>query len=490
MTGRLGECLFEFAVLSDSHVNAAEDRSVSPYRCNRHANARFRYVVRAIRRDAPAFALHLGDMANPLPELRGFGAAVARFREIAGELAVPLHLVAGNHCMGDKPRGWVPVPRVSETALDQYRRSFGPPFYAFDHGPCHFAVLASLLVESGFAAEEEQRQWIEADLEAAHRRGQRLWLAMHYPPFIASPDEPGSYDNLDPPGRAWVLGLLERWPVEAVFSGHVHNYFYNHHAGAPLYTVPATSFVRQDYGELYRVAPRDREGGRDDRDKLGWLRVRVYEKGHVVHLVRTHGRELSPDESLEGEARRLEPVSAREAGAWPVTVEVRDNWLAPVSLRPNNSVSPFTRRWARNDWPVAALEEMGIARVRLAFQELAQPGVPGRMEDLASAGFGFVVYSHGPPDASEIAAMRERRAPVAAWELILRLEDVEEVARMGPSLAMTRLGNVSAISRSVILTVVNCDPSMSADWAASLRSSLGPELSKPAVNEGTGAPLS
>ncbi len=335
--------------------------------------------------------------------------------------------MAGNHCVGDKPTGWVPVPRVSEESLARFERFYGSHFYSFDHGLCHFVVLNSLLVNSEHAAEREQRSWLENDLTEAARKGQRSWLLMHYPAFVATPDEPGSYDNLDQPGRTWLLELLERHRIEAAFSGHVHNYFTNRFAGTELYTLPATSFVRQDYSELFSVAPEDAEGGRDDRAKLGYCLVEVYEGGHVTHLVRTHGRTLGPEDLLE-EGEQLGPVHMSGAEPAPVAIEMRENWLGLTWLRTNNSVSPFTRRAARNDWAVAALEEMGVRRVRLALHELDVEEVRARMFALAERGYEFTVYSHGVPHSSERDLVFRNRAQLSGWELILQLDHVETMA--------------------------------------------------------------
>ena len=141
MTDDLGDLLFTFAVLSDAHVNEEEDRSTSPFRSNRLANARLRYAVAAIDRQAPAFTAYLGDAGNPLPELPAYSRAATNFHSITSGLRAPLHLVAGNHCVGDKPTGWVPVPRVSAEALARFERNYGRHYYSFDHGSCHFAVL-------------------------------------------------------------------------------------------------------------------------------------------------------------------------------------------------------------------------------------------------------------------------------------------------------------------------------------------------------------
>ncbi len=424
----LGRRLFTFAVVSDSHVNEEEDRSASPYACNRLANGRFRWVVHDLNRRAPAFVVHLGDMGNPLPELASYRPAAERFAAIAGELRAPLHLVAGNHCLGDKPGGWVPVPRVSVESLRQYEGIHGRATYSFDHGPCHFVVLSSLLINSGLAAEADQKRWLERDLADAGDAGRRIWVMMHYPAYIGAPDEHGSYDNVDEPGRSWLLHLFEEHDVEAVYSGHVHNYFYNRYAGTDLYTAPATSFVRHDYAELFKVAPGDEEGGRNDPAKLGYCLVEVYDRGHVNRVVRTGGRMLAAGAAPPAGVAR-EGCSGAGARKRRLGIEMRENWLARTHLRTNNSVSPFTRRCARNDWAVLALQEMGVARVRVALQELVRDDVVERMATLEEVGFEFTVYSHGMPRDSEYRLIREHRALLAGWELIMRPDQIRAVAR-------------------------------------------------------------
>ncbi len=429
MSGDLGKRLFSFAVISDSHVNEEEDRSASPFPSNTLANGRLRYVVESLNRRRPAFVIHLGDMGNPLPELASYQPAAERFQEIVAGLRSPLHLVAGNHCIGDKPGGWVPVPRVSRDALAQYEQVYGRQYYAFDHGPCHFVILSSLLIGSGLPLEDLQKVWVEREISAANQAGKRVWLMMHYPPYIATPDERGSYDNLDEPGRSWLLGLLEKLDVDAAFSGHVHNYFYNRYSGTDLITIPATSFVRQDYSDVFRVAPDDPEGGRSDLAKLGYCWVEVFERGHVHRIVRTLGRVRTPGESEEPAAAVQSAVGDGRTGRAIAGVEMRENWMSRFALHANNSVSPFTRRLARNDWAVLALSEMGVSRVRLFLQELVDEDVIERMSTLQEAGFEFLVYSHGIPGEREYRLVREHRALMAGWELILTSKQIDIAAR-------------------------------------------------------------
>ena len=111
----------------------------------------------------------------------------------------------------------------------------------------------------------------------------------HYPPYLSRPDETHHYDATDEPGRSWLLGLFERYAVEAYYAGHVHNFFFNRHGPTSCYVLPSPSFLRHDYHELFRVEP-DMKQGRHDGAKLGYAVVDVHGQGHLNHAVRTYGR--------------------------------------------------------------------------------------------------------------------------------------------------------------------------------------------------------
>src|SRR3546814_14841050 len=81
---------------------------------------------------------------------------------------------------------------------------------------------------------------------------------------------------------------MEGQNVEAVFAGHVHNFWYDCVGSAEFYMLPSTAFLRHDFTEFYRVAPTS-EFGRSDVHKFGYFIVDLYESGHVAYSVRTLG---------------------------------------------------------------------------------------------------------------------------------------------------------------------------------------------------------
>ena len=160
-----GKALFSFAVVADTHVNEAEDRSPSPCATNALANGRARHVLHDIAAldPAPAFVVHLGDIVHPVPSLPAYHEAVERYKSIAQVLRVPVHPVPGNHDLGDKTVDWMPADVVCDAYIAMYQRAFGADYYAFDHGPLRCIVINALLVNSGLEGETRQRRILRAD---------------------------------------------------------------------------------------------------------------------------------------------------------------------------------------------------------------------------------------------------------------------------------------------------------------------------------------
>jgi predicted phosphodiesterase len=390
-----GRLLFTFAVVSDTHVNESEDRSPSPFRTNLLANGRARFVVHEIAAMDPpvAFIVHLGDMVHPVPSQSTYQEAVARYREITQVIKVPVHQIPGNHDIGDKALDWMPADIITDDFLAAYRLAFGADRFAFEHGPIHCIGINSVLINSGLAEEGVQRDWLEAKL--AKHRGQRLFLFSHYPPFVFSPEEASGYDNIDEPGRTWLLDLVRRHRVEALFSGHVHNFWYDRTGDTELYIQPSTTFIRHDYSELARVTPED-EFGRNDPAKFGYALVDVHERGHVMRLIRTNDATLAPDARFV--PRRLVPApSPRTVAIDNIGVELRHPWAEVVEIPATGGVQEFGRKLARNDYQLQALWEMGARLLKVPQQDVITPATRERMKLLHSIGHRIITTSLGLP---------------------------------------------------------------------------------------------
>jgi len=405
------EPLVTFAVIADSHMNPEDDASTSPWEVNRLANARATVVVSELNALAPDFVVHLGDMIHPVPAQDSYCTAAARFWRVFGDLAMPLHVVPGNHDVGDKPLEWTPAAVVTEEYVELYEREFGASHYSFSQGGCAFVVLNAQLFNTGFEAEHRQRDWLETTL--AENAAAKTFVFLHYPPYVYQPEENGHYDNLDEPGRSWLLELLREYGVDAVFAGHVHNFFYDHRAGTDFYILPSISFVRSDYSEFARIGPEDADHGRNDVAKLGYLLVEVYDDDHRPIICRTYGR------SVPGNDRAVLAPAPRQPDPAPVGVDLRHSWADVVQIPYSGGLDEFDRKSARNDYPLMALWELGITNLRLPLSDLADPHVGERARVLGRNGHRFVPFVFGLPGPKELDVLRRQRDLVTAVEVIL-----------------------------------------------------------------------
>ncbi|KAA3631828.1 MAG: hypothetical protein DWQ08_04380, partial [Proteobacteria bacterium] len=220
-----------------------------------------------------------------------YAQAATDFHRILECLDMPLHVLPGNHDVGDKPVDWAPAGVVREEYLALWEEHFGCQYRAFGHEGVRFIVINAQIVNTGLDIEGFQREWIEKELK--EHDDERVIPFLHYPPYLCSPGEHENYDNLAEPGRWWITGLIERYRVEAMFTGHVHHFWYHRHVETDCYLPPSTSFTRQDCSEMFRVEPAAAmQYGRYDEDKTGYFVVLVYERGHVCHFRTTRGSML------------------------------------------------------------------------------------------------------------------------------------------------------------------------------------------------------
>lgn len=428
---------FSFVVVADTHVNESDDSSSSPFDTNRLANDRARFVFREIAKmePTPRFVIHLGDIVHPMPALPTFAQAVRQFKSLTAELPCPLYVLPGNHDVGDKRIDWMPADQVSEEHLASYRAAFGDDFLSFDAEGIRCVLINSLLINSGLPAEAEQKEWLEKQIASAD--GKRVFLFMHYPPFVYSENEPGSYDNLDEPGRQWLVSLMKDPRVEASFAGHVHNFWYDRLADSDFYMLPSTAFLRHDYSEFYRVKP-EIEFGRGDNAKFGYFIVDVHDDGHVAYPVRTMGRQTRATDHEPGTSVQF-LTHPRTSRLDRVGVELRHDWAEISHIPATGGVQEFGRKIARNDYPLLALWEMGARLSKVTDQDALDPRTRRRMQMLARMGHRFVLTTLGVP-GRQLQALDLADAGVVAVEANLSLSKFEaNVGRLVEFMEGTKL---------------------------------------------------
>lgn len=419
MPADLGKKQFTYAVITDTHLNQGETDSNSEFEVNKLSNGRMRYVVHDLNRRDLAFVVHLGDLLHPVPAVpQLYELAAARFKEQVADLRHPLHVLPGNHDIGDKPIDWGPMAIVEKNFIALWREHFGDNYRAFDHGDCRFILFDSQIINSGLEAEAEQRTWLEAELESATDQGKRIFLNCHYPPFLTYPDEEEHYDNLADPGRAWLLDLIERHKVEALFAGHVHNVWYNHHRGTDFYLLPSTAFVRLDYAEIYRTVPTaEMQSGRNDIGKLGYFLVHVYDNGHICEWIRTYGEVSEPEKAALEIRDRVATIHPRQNWNTRFGLDMRQNWLEVIEVPPSGALDEFDRKRTRNDYGLMALLDMGVRRLRIPLRDLLDPAHRARLEDCARQGIRFTLFSFGVPNSHILEAVGNAGHLIDIWEI-------------------------------------------------------------------------
>ena len=418
-----GTRLFTFAVIADSHVTEAEATAIGGYDIDtvKLGAARSRYVVYQLNRLAPDFVVHLGDITHPEPGTPAYEDSAGRFHKVYHDLDCPLYLVAGNHDIGEKAFPGEPLSQqqarrsVNDDMIAEYERHFQAQYYSFEHQDCLFVVMNGMIVNSGLTCEDQQRQWLEALLEA--NQGRRVFIFSHYPPYLSDASEPGHYDATDEPGRSWLLGLLKRHRVEAYYAGHVHNFFFNRQGPTSCYVLPSICFLRHDYHELFRVAPGMKQG-RHDGAKLGYAVVEVYREGHLHHSIRTHGRTIEVGDTLPATPVTLPPVHSLRPNGHGIGLYLRQPWCDSADIPTPWGLDAFSRKRIRNDYPLMALWEMGVRNLRVPLDDLAEPETGRRMAELADIGHLFTAYSYGLPKGAALEALKLHGGILAAWEVI------------------------------------------------------------------------
>ena len=415
------EPIFSFGVITDTHVRAPEGDLSSPFPVNELANDRARYAASLLASQGIEFTIHLGDMVHPLPGMPAYDAACIEALDILKPLQPELYFTPGNHDIGDKPMPGLPAAAINDHALNSYQKHFSSGYYSFTKHECLFVVLNSSLINSENTQAREQEKWLETLLHENAKK--RIILISHYPLFINTEFEAEHYDNLAEPGRSWLTGIIRQYNIELVLSGHVHHFFYNRLEQCALYTLPPTSFTRQDYAELFKVTA-TAEHGRDDNNKYSVAVVNIYKQGHRLRIIPTHGQCASTNSS---------PIPA--ATNKKITLHLRHAWHESVDLPYNGPMEEFSRKRARNDYTFMRLQQMGIRDVRVPLQDVLDQSIRQRMQDYIAQGFrvhGFCPH-HRLADLSR--ATGEHLDLLQTFEIVISskelLPDPKELALTG-----------------------------------------------------------
>ena len=400
--------LFSFAIIADTHITEEEGRAIDgSAQTGKKVASMYRNLVERVNAMNPEFVVHLGDITHPGPTSPEYGEAAQSFHIASEIFSMPYYLVPGNHDIGEKIHPALPEVddriSVSSYAVSQFEQHFGRQYYSFNHGGCLFLVFNSMLLNSGLEEELKQWEWLEQSLTDNSKS--RIFLFAHYPLYLSSRDEPDHYDNIDEPARTRLIELIEPYRIEGYYAGHVHNFFYNNLDGMHQFVLPSTSIIRHDYLEFFMATP-TREMGRFDPAKTGFFWVDVYPERHVPYLIRASNK-------LNFKAHPWNPVGTA------VTIDLRRPWCELGDVATPWGVEIFERKYARNDYPLSALWEMGILQFRIPISDILDPRVAKRFRELADLGHRFTVVMFGLPDEERRAALAQHESAINAIEVVV-----------------------------------------------------------------------
>ncbi len=199
---RIAKIVLLLFILAGVSLGAACAAGIVIYGDSRTNHDVHRSVIAAILKEKPMAVFHLGDLVDEGMRQEDWEA----FRSVSAELrkSVPFYPVLGNH----------------ENNAAQYFEFFNLPnnerWYSVDIGDIHLCILDAY---SSLVADSEQYRWLLSDLQ--QRKPQtRFTIILLHPPLFSVGRHLGGDEQL----RSALLPLLERFRVNAVFSGHDHNY--------------------------------------------------------------------------------------------------------------------------------------------------------------------------------------------------------------------------------------------------------------------------
>ena len=158
--------------------------------------------------DQPLYGISLGDLVwDNLPYY-------STYKEKVRELNIPVFSVIGNHDHDMK------VVNNDEKADAVFKENFGPDYYSYNIGQCHFIALDDVLYQGGSSKEytgtitEKQLLWLKEDLKYVDK-SKLIVIGVHIP---TKRRNSGSQVT----NNADLYKLLDGYKVR-ILSGHSHN---------------------------------------------------------------------------------------------------------------------------------------------------------------------------------------------------------------------------------------------------------------------------
>ena len=170
-----------------------------------HQDSVHEKIVAEIAKAKPEFVITVGDHIEGYEQTDTLklDQEWQEYKAIIAPLKVPFYYTPGNHDI------------TFDNALGTYERNAGKPYYSFDYKGLHFVVLDASRWESSDKLPSEQLDWLAADLAKAAKA--KYKFVFYHKPFWTATTAEGKPDTLH--------SLFKKYGVNAVFNGHIHEYF-------------------------------------------------------------------------------------------------------------------------------------------------------------------------------------------------------------------------------------------------------------------------
>jgi len=140
--------------------------------------------------------------------------------ELMRSLRTPFVAVPGNHDVGEAGN---PHQPVNAERLARWRRHFGDDWWSRDLENWRLIGIDSMLFGSDGDEEARQLEWLRQQLSAAGQR-KIAWFT-HRPLVIENRNEGDTgYWSVKPEPRARLFGLIDRYHVALIATGHLHKW--------------------------------------------------------------------------------------------------------------------------------------------------------------------------------------------------------------------------------------------------------------------------
>lgn len=182
-------------------------------------------AVTAINQLKPPFVVITGDFVNNSKSKEQIAAYKSMIAQI--DSSVKVYMIPGNHDIG----------KVSRASIDNYKKNYGETHFAFRYGDCAFiGIDSNIIKEEDKEREEVQFKWLEQELQKT-KDARFKFVFTHCSVFLKRMDEPVNYSNFSLPMREKYVRLFQKYGVNAIFAGHLHNNAYGKVGNMEMITI-------------------------------------------------------------------------------------------------------------------------------------------------------------------------------------------------------------------------------------------------------------